>query len=188
MLKVTIASAVCLIALIGCQAPGPAPSATPQAAPQEVAKPAPPVPVPVPPPPPPAPTPTAAELALSDGIALYDAGDFNGAIQRLQGAKEIWDASQPRDSKVTTTRLAAHKYLAFSYCVTSRRNQCRQQFVDAIRLDPSFDLEPAEKTHPIWGPEFERARKQAATPAVPAKPVKPAGATPTPPSAPQKSK
>ena len=66
-------------------------------------------------------------------------------------------------------KVAAHKYLAFSYCVTNRRTQCRKHFVDAIKLDANFKLEPTEKTHPVWGPEFERAKKQASAPTAPAK-------------------
>jgi hypothetical protein len=125
--------------------------------------------------------PTAAELALAEGIALYDAGDFNGAIKRLLGAKDIWEGPPP--TSPTATRLAAHKYLAFSYCVTNRRTQCRQQFTNAFKLDPNFNLEPAEKTHPIWGPEFDRAKKQAAAPV---KPVKAPAGTTTSPSPPTK--
>jgi hypothetical protein len=45
--------------------------------------------------------------------------------------------------------------------VTNRRTQCRKHFVDALKLDPEFALEATEKTHPVWGPEFERAKKQA---------------------------
>ena len=80
----------------------------------------------------------------------------------LLGAKAIWeDATLPGG---LANKVAAHKYLAFSYCVTNRRTLCRQQFVDAIKIDPLFQLEPAEKTHPIWGPEFDRAKVQASTP------------------------
>ena len=121
--------------------------------------------------------PTASERALAAGIALYDAGNFNGAIERLRGAREIWsDSTSPG---ATANKLAAHKYLAFSYCVTNRRALCRQQFVDAIKLEPNFDLAPAEKGHPLWGPEFDRARKQASAPAAPAGRPAQSAATPS---------
>src|SRR5215831_3749398 len=77
-----------LVALVGCQSPAPAPQPEPPRAEPPAA--APPV-APVEPPPPPPPTP--GERALAEGIALYDAGDFNGAIKRLLGAKEIWSDS-----------------------------------------------------------------------------------------------
>jgi hypothetical protein len=162
-MQVAIAiAAILLFVLAGCQSPAPIAEPEPSRAEESEAPAA--LPLPVEPLPPPIPTP--GESALEAGMALYDAGDFNGAIKRLRGAKEIWTDST---TLATANKVAAHKYLAFSYCVTKRRTQCRQQFVDALKLDPAFSLEPAEKTHPIWGPEFERAKKQASAPAASAK-------------------
>ncbi len=173
-MQMTIALAVIvLIVLAGCQSPAPIVQRELPRVVEPEAAPAPPVPVePLPPP-----IPTPGERALEEGIALYDAGDFNGAIKRLRGAKEIWtDSTTPG---ATANKVAAHKYLAFSYCVTKRRSQCRQQFVDALKLDAGFSLDPAEKTHPMWGPEFEQAKKQASAPAAPAKRTTPTAATPS---------
>lgn len=110
----------------------------------------------------PAPTPAPAEpsapvlapdaQALKDGTALYDNGDYNGAIKKLTGATEIWSAHN-KDVEV-----AALKIMAFSYCVTSRKYLCYQQFDKAFRLDPNFDLSASEIGHPIWGPVFLRAK------------------------------
>lgn len=159
-------AAIVLVVLVGCETPAPVAESAPAV--QEIE----PQPQPAPPPPvepAPPPVPSPGERALTDGIVLYDAGDFNGAIKRLLGAKEIWTDSTT--SAATATKVAARKYVAFSYCVTKRRTLCRQQFVDAFKLDPRFDLQPTEKTHPVWGVEFERARKQASAPAAPAKRV-----------------
>jgi hypothetical protein len=93
-----------------------------------------------------------APSALREGIGLYNEGDFNGAIRRLS-SNEI--ANSP-----VGTRVTALKYTAFSYCVTSRPAQCRQAFEKALRLDPSFDLEPGEHGHPQWGPVFAKAKKE----------------------------
>lgn len=159
-MKIALA-AVLLLVLAACQSPAP----VAELAVQPVEEPEPVLPAPFEPPPAPIAIPTASERALATAIALYDAGNFNGAIKRLRGA-EIWsDSTSPG---ATANKLAAHKYLAFSYCVTNRRALCRQQFVGAIKLEPNFDLAPAEKGHPIWGPEFDRARKQASAPAAPA--------------------
>jgi len=157
---------VLLVALVGCQSTPPVAEPEPQraATPEPEAVP----PPPVPPPPVPTPTVTASGRALAEGVGMYDAGNFNGAIKRLLGAKEIWDDSTTADA--LSNKLAAHKYIAFSYCVTNRRTQCRKHFVDAIKLNADFRLEPTEKTHPVWGPEFERAKKQASAPTAPAKP------------------
>lgn len=96
-------------------------------------------------------TPAAQPAALVEGIALYDRGDYNGAIKRL-GQNDIASAS-------TSTRLTAMKYTAFSYCLTNRQQLCRQQFDKALKLDPAFDLAPGEYGHPLWGPVFLKARK-----------------------------
>jgi hypothetical protein len=156
--------AILLLALAGCQAP--APVAQPEPPKVAAREPEPPPSPPAPPPPPP-PVVTPSARALESGVGLYDAGDFNGAIKRLLGAKEIWEDSTSVGA--LANKVAANKYLAFSYCVTNRRTQCRKHFVDALKLDPDFTLEPTEQTHPVWGPEFERARKQASAPSVPAK-------------------
>ncbi|MES2152795.1 MAG: TssQ family T6SS-associated lipoprotein [Pseudomonadota bacterium] len=95
----------------------------------------------------------AAEQALlQEGIALYNNGDYNGAIKRLS-APEIGA------SGVKAAQLSALKYMAFSYCVTQRQTLCRQQFEKALKLDPAFDLAPGERGHPLWGPVFTRAKK-----------------------------
>jgi hypothetical protein len=103
----------------------------------------------------PAPAPVAAPaadtLALNDGIALYNKGQFNDAIKRL-GALDVTGGSK-------ATQVAALKYAAFSYCVTGRSSACRQQFEKAFKLDPAFDLAPGEHGHPLWGPAFARAKK-----------------------------
>jgi hypothetical protein len=97
----------------------------------------------------------AAESALSAGIALYDRGEYAAAVKKLAGSNEIWKARNQ-------VQLEALKYMAFSYCVTSQPVPCRYQFDKALKLDPSFDLAPGEKGHPLWGPVFERAKKSVA--------------------------
>lgn len=90
--------------------------------------------------------------ALNEGIQLYDKGEFNAAIRRLN-APEIRSA----DRSVQTRAL---KYMAFSYCVTSRQTLCRRQFEKALKIDPAFDLAPGEKGHPLWGSVFDRVKKR----------------------------
>jgi hypothetical protein len=94
---------------------------------------------------------STAQSALEEGLQLYDKGEFNAAIRRLN-APEI-------NSADTATQVKALKYKAFSYCVTSRQTLCRQQFQRAVKLDPSFDLAPGEKGHPMWGSVFERVKR-----------------------------
>jgi len=96
----------------------------------------------------------APSAGLQEGIRLYNDGDYNGAIRRLS-ARDV-------NNGPLATRLTALKYMAFSYCVTSRPGPCRQAFDRALRLDPSFDLAPGEHGHPLWGPVFTKAKQAAA--------------------------
>ncbi|MES2299873.1 MAG: TssQ family T6SS-associated lipoprotein [Pseudomonadota bacterium] len=124
-------------------APAPAPAPTHHPAPAR-----PPTPVP-----PPAPVLPPDQLALKQGVALYNDGNYNEAIKQLGGAADIWSGGSK------AVQLEALKTMAFSYCVTSRSTLCRQQFEKALKLDPGFDLAPGERGHPLWGPVFARAKK-----------------------------
>ena len=97
---------------------------------------------------------SALQVQLADGIRLFEQGEFYAAAGRLRNLPDLSNAS-------VATRTTAHKYLAFSYCVTNRRTLCQQQFETAIRLDPKFELAPAERGHPIWKVVYERAKTAA---------------------------
>jgi len=101
----------------------------------------------------------APELApgrrdLNSAIALYQSGDYNGALKVLNNSNDIWKSGD-KDLK-----LDAFKYTAFSYCLTNRTTLCRQQFQKAFKLDKNFALAPGEKGHPLWTPSYDRARKE----------------------------
>ena len=98
-------------------------------------------------------TPAAVNNSLKEGLALYDNGDFNGAIEKLSLSADSRSADK-------STQLTALKTMAFSYCVTTRMALCRRQFDKALKLDPSFDLDAGEKQHPLWGPVFKQAKKK----------------------------
>ena len=93
-----------------------------------------------------------AQLRLQEGIDQYDLGEFDGAILILSNSREIWAGP-------AQTKILAHKYLAFSYCVQDRTTLCRLHFDKALALNPQFDLQPAERGHPQWGPVFEKAKR-----------------------------
>jgi tetratricopeptide (TPR) repeat protein len=93
----------------------------------------------------------AAELRLKEGVDQYDLGEFDNAIRLLTDSREISDGAP-------ATRIQAYKYLAFSYCVQNRITLCRLNFDRALALDPQFELLPAERGHPQWGPVFEKAK------------------------------
>lgn len=95
---------------------------------------------------------SAAQSALNEGVDLYDRGDYNGTVKRLAAAHAIWTGSK-------AVQVQALKYMAFSYCLSSRQALCRQQFEKALKIDPAFDLAPGEKGHPMWDPVFQQAKK-----------------------------
>lgn len=97
------------------------------------------------------PAPDRDDIALREGIALYHDGNFNGAIKRL--------SSNDLNGGSVRNRVSALKYTAFSYCVTNRPTPCRQAFERALRLDASFDLSAGEQGHPLWGPQFAKAKQ-----------------------------
>ena len=99
----------------------------------------------------PQPLSTSIQSQLADAIRLFDAGEFYLAAGRLRNLPDLNSAN-------VETQLMAMKYLAFSYCVTNRRTLCQQQFEAALRVDPKFELAPAERGHPIWKVHFERAK------------------------------
>jgi tetratricopeptide (TPR) repeat protein len=145
-------ASVLLIGLAGCATPEPEVSSQPVVTPTPTLVP---TPVPALTPQPVVPVVNEASV-LKEGIALYNNGDYNGAIKRLTSANEIWGAAGSR-----LVQLEALKYSAFSYCVSGRQAQCRQQFEKALKLDIDFDLAAGEKGHPLWGPVFSKAQKAA---------------------------
>lgn len=95
---------------------------------------------------------SANERALAAAVGSYDRGDFGAAIKLLTPltAEGSLDPGQ---------QLRALKTLAFSQCSTGAVTACRQTFERAFKADANFDLAAAERGHPIWGPQFERARR-----------------------------
>lgn len=94
-----------------------------------------------------------AQQQLADGVKQYEAGDYETAIKSLSGSLDHGLLSKVDQSK-------ARKYLAFSYCVTNREQQCRDEFRKAFEINPEFALSPAEDGHPIWGPVYRSVRTQ----------------------------
>ncbi|WP_263143409.1 TssQ family T6SS-associated lipoprotein [Pseudomonas sp. RIT-PI-AD] len=87
---------------------------------------------------------------LEDGISLYQNGYYSQAEAKFL-SPDVWAAGD-------ATRVQALKYLAFTYCVSERKVQCRQAFERALQINPAFTLDAAESSHPLWGPEFKIAK------------------------------
>ncbi|HLX24445.1 MAG TPA: TssQ family T6SS-associated lipoprotein [Usitatibacter sp.] len=94
-----------------------------------------------------------AQNDLANGVKLYDAGDYDGAVKSLT-------ASLDHGLLTKQDQARARKYLAFSHCVSGRDPQCRAEFRKAFEIYPDFALTPAEDGHPIWGPVYRDVRTQ----------------------------
>ena len=88
--------------------------------------------------------------ALSAGLKLYEAGEYEESAKNLQGAIELGVPDKQRAD--------AHKYLAFIHCASNRERQCRDEFRKALAVDPALELGPAEAGHPVWGPIFRSVK------------------------------
>ena len=93
---------------------------------------------------------TAGSSYLEEGIRNYEEGNYRTSARRLQYALE--------EGLGRPDRVKAHKYLAFIACVSGQQLTCREEFSIAMELDPSFELEPAEAGHPIWGPVYKNVK------------------------------
>jgi len=99
----------------------------------------------------PAPVPRVeGEPLLRAGIGQYDSGRYDEAARSLRIAL--------KRGLSLSDQVTAHKYLAFIQCAAGREAQCREEFQHALRIDPAFELAPAEAGHPIWGPVFRSVK------------------------------
>jgi Tfp pilus assembly protein PilF len=86
------------------------------------------------------------EPALATGLKQYEEGEYAGAARNLRAA--IDQGLSNKDL------VSAYKHLAFINCAAGRERQCRDEFRQALAIDPAMELSPAEAGHPIWGPIF----------------------------------
>jgi len=91
--------------------------------------------------------------ALSAGIKSYDEGKYTEARTSLTTALD-------QGLNFERDRIKAHKYLAFIYCITGKEKQCREEFKKILEIDPTFELQPAEAGHPLWGPVFRSVKQK----------------------------
>jgi tetratricopeptide (TPR) repeat protein len=91
--------------------------------------------------------------ALKQGMALFDKGLLGKAEKMVKKA-----------NKLGFTRLEevqqAHKTLAFIQCGTHRPAQCEKSFEEALKLDPSFQLNAVERKNPLWTPTFNKVKQR----------------------------
>ena len=90
------------------------------------------------------------EKLIQDGMKSYEDADYNKTIRCFQDAL--------KETLTEQNQISAHKFLAFSYCLTNRTSLCRAEFEAVFKLDANFDLTPAEAGHPAWGPSFRTVK------------------------------
>jgi hypothetical protein len=95
--------------------------------------------------------PSVSEKKLASAVAAFERGEYASSIAQLSPLTLDQTLDNP-------SQLRALKFLAFSQCLSRAVTACRQTFERAFRTDEKFDLAPAERGHPVWGPQFERAR------------------------------
>jgi tetratricopeptide (TPR) repeat protein len=94
-----------------------------------------------------------AQAQLAEGVKQYDAGDYDAAVKSLSSSLEHGMLSKAESAR-------AHKYVAFSHCVSGHESLCRDEFRKAFEIYPEFSLSAAEDGHPIWGPVYRNVRTQ----------------------------
>jgi Tfp pilus assembly protein PilF len=87
---------------------------------------------------------------LSAGIDAYGEGKYPDAVKNLQSALD--------QGLSVSDQVKAHKYLAFTHCVSGKERLCREEFRKALDINPNLELEPAEVGHPLWGPVFRAVK------------------------------
>lgn len=96
--------------------------------------------------------PSEDEKKLGLALAAFDRGEYAVVIRQLTPLVKVGTLD-------VASQLRALRSLAFSQCLSRALVDCRRTFERAFRLDEKFELAPAERGHPVWGPQFERARK-----------------------------
>ena len=95
---------------------------------------------------------TPGERMYQAAMKAYDDADYNLAIKTFQESLKL--------PLTDVDKIAAHKFIAFSYCLTNRMTQCRAEFEPIFKIDANFDLAPAEAGHPSWGPSFRAVKSR----------------------------
>jgi tetratricopeptide (TPR) repeat protein len=101
-----------------------------------------------------APLRSGAEGVLDQGLARYADGKFDAAAK-------LFTASLKQGLAAKGDQLTALKHSAFSLCLLNRKTACRNEFVKIFRIEPAFDLAPAEAGHPSWVKVFADAKIRA---------------------------
>ncbi|MCL4468000.1 MAG: LysM peptidoglycan-binding domain-containing protein [Deltaproteobacteria bacterium] len=76
--------------------------------------------------------------ALHDAVALYDRGDYTSSIDKLIGIT----LKVPADKIVRKDLITLHEYKAFDYIAMDETVAAKGEFMEILKLDPGFSMDP----------------------------------------------
>ena len=75
---------------------------------------------------------------LHDAVALYDRGDYTASIDKLIGIT----LRVPADRILRKDLITLHAYKAFDYIAMDETVAAKGEFMEILKLDPSFSMDP----------------------------------------------
>ncbi len=96
---------------------------------------------------------SSEEVQIRPVRETFMAGQYQAVITQVSNTPALSTGS-------VALHTTALKYKAFSECLTEAKRSCASTFEQILTLNPNFTLLPAEKSHPSWGPVFERVQAQ----------------------------
>jgi tetratricopeptide (TPR) repeat protein len=103
---------------------------------------------------------------LEQAKTYYNSGDYERAVVALENALRYLKQLNRMD------QVEAYKYLAFSYVAQGEKEKAKEQFKNALALDPNLELDPATVSPKIIK-VFEEVKSEMAAKAPVKPPVKP---------------
>src|SRR5258705_448199 len=100
-----------------------------------------------------------ARESLAHGVEQYNAGKF--AEGKFDTAAKLFAGALKQGLGAKGDQITALKHSAFSLCLLNRKTACHNDFAKIFRVEPAFDLAPAEAGHPSWAKVFADAKQRA---------------------------
>lgn len=106
------------------------------------------------------------ELMLENAKVYYNSGEYENAINELEKALQYLKQFERSD------QVEAYKYLGFSYVARGDKAKAKEQFKNALALDPKLTLDPATVSPKIIK-VFEEAKAEMAIAPIPPPVIEP---------------
>jgi len=93
----------------------------------------------------------AQEQAMEQVRSDYEAGRYADVARQVGLSVDL--QTSPREMHIEALKLQA-----FSYCLLQEKSRCERSFSRLLARYPDYELPPAERSHPMWGPVYEQAK------------------------------